>query len=301
MASTSDPIESFVGFLAQAERSPLTVKNYRGDLAAFTAWFDEINGEPMEPAKVTPTDLRQFKRWLVEQRKLKPSSVNRKLATLKGFLTWAAAAGIAPGLPVPAQGRSWGGPRPVPQERPGPRWLDRREQNALLRAVERAAKARDLAVVRLLLNTGLRVQELCDLTWKDVALSERKGLLTVRQGKGGKRRQVPLNRDARAALTALGYPRHAGEEAVTLQGQRGPMTPRGVQTLLARYGAQAGLDDLSPHALRHTFCKNLIDAGVGLEQVAALAGHESLETTRRYCTPSRLDLERAVERIGERE
>ena len=52
---------------------------------------------------------------------------------------------------------------------------------------------------------------------------------------------------------------------------------------------------------RHTFCKNLIDAGVGLEQVAALAGHESLETTRRYCTPSRLDLERAVGRIGERE
>ena len=93
-------------------------------------------------------------------------------------------------------------------------------------------------------------------------------------------------------MTALGYSQHAGQEAVILRGQRGPMTPRGVQTLLARYGA---------HALRHTFCKNLIDAGVGLEQVAALAGHESLETTRRYCTPSRLDLERAVERIGESE
>ena len=228
MARTSDPIETFAGFLAQAERSPLTIKNYRGDLAAFAAWFEEINGEPMEPAKVTPTDLRQFKRWLVEQRKLKPSSVNRKLATLKSFLTWAAAAGIAPGLPVPAQGRSWSGPRPVPQERPGPRWLDRREQNALLRAVERAGKARDLAVVRLLLNTGLRVQELCDLTWKDVALSERKGLLTVRQGKGGKHRQVPLNQDARAALTALGYPQHAGEEAVILRGPaRADDAPRG--------------------------------------------------------------------------
>ncbi len=112
---------------------------------------------------------------------------------------------------------------------------------------------------------------------------------------------MPLNQDARDVLTALCYPQHAGKEAVILQGQRGPMTPRGVQSLLARYGTLARLDDLSPHALRHTFCKNLIDAGVGLEQVAALAGHESLETTRRYCTPSRLDLERAVERIGERE
>jgi integrase/recombinase XerC len=51
----------------------------------------------------------------------------------------------------------------------------------------------------------------------------------------------------------------------------------------------------------HTDSKNLIEAGVGLEQVAAPAGHESLETTRRDCTPSRLDLERAVERIGEGE
>jgi site-specific recombinase XerD len=62
MARAPDPIESFARFLAQAERSPLTIKNYRGDLAAFSDWFDEINREAMAPAKVTPTDLRQFKR-----------------------------------------------------------------------------------------------------------------------------------------------------------------------------------------------------------------------------------------------
>src|SRR4051794_10208497 len=156
MAQVSDPIERFADFLAQAERSPLTIKNYCGDLAAFAVWFEEANGEPMGPAKVTPTDLRHFKRWLVEQRKLKPSSVNRKLATLKSFLTWAAAAGLTFRLPGSPPGRSWSGPRPVPQERRGPRWLDRREQNTLLRAVERMGKARDLAIVRLLLNTGLR-------------------------------------------------------------------------------------------------------------------------------------------------
>lgn len=79
-------------------------------------------------------------------------------------------------------------------------------------------------------------------------------------------------------MVALGYPQHAGEEVVILQGQRGPMTPRGVQSFLAKYGTLAGLDDLSPHALRHTFCKNLIDADVGLEQVAALepGDHETL-------------------------
>src|SRR4051812_15578273 len=104
MARAPDPIDTFAAFLAQADRSPLTIKNYRGDLAAFAAWFEGVNGEPMEPAKITPTDLKQYKRWLVEHRRLKPSSVNRKLATLKSFLTWAAAAGLASGLPVPAHG-----------------------------------------------------------------------------------------------------------------------------------------------------------------------------------------------------
>jgi site-specific recombinase XerD len=44
MSPASDPIETFAGFLAQAERSHLTIKNYRGDLAAFAAWFEQVNG-----------------------------------------------------------------------------------------------------------------------------------------------------------------------------------------------------------------------------------------------------------------
>jgi site-specific recombinase XerC len=122
MARAPDPIARFARFLAQSEHSPLTIKNYRSDLAAFAAWFKDANGEPMEPAKITPTDLRQFKRWLVEQRRLKPNTVNRKLATLKSFITWATHAGLTNGLPVPAPGLGWSGPRPVAHEQPGPRW-----------------------------------------------------------------------------------------------------------------------------------------------------------------------------------
>lgn len=77
------------------------------------------------------------------------------------------------------------------------------------------------------------------------------------------------------------------------------MTPRGVESMLSKYVQGTALEDVSPHSLRHTFCKNLVDAGVGLEKVAALAGHENLETTRRYCSPSHHDLEQAVELIGE--
>ncbi len=79
-------------------------------------------------------------------------------------------------------------------------------------------------------------------------------------------------------------------------GQRGKMTVRRLGNLLSKYKTK--LPELSPHALRHTFCKNAIDAGVTLEKVAALAGHENLETTRRYCLPFAHDLQKAVDLLS---
>jgi integrase/recombinase XerC len=187
-------VEDFVHYLARAERNPLTIKNYRGDLLAFAAWFRDMNGEELTPVHIAPTDLRAYKRFLMGPLGLKPSSVNRKLATLKSFLSWAAMAGFLPSGPLPAL------PTALPQERRGPRWLDRREQYALRRAVERSSHLRDIALVTLLLNTGLRLQELCALRWRDVQLTARTGLLTITRGKGGKHHQLPLNADARRAF-----------------------------------------------------------------------------------------------------
>ncbi len=76
------------------------------------------------------------------------------------------------------------------------------EVEALLRAVERGDRARDVAILRFLL---LRVQELCDLVWSDVRIWSRKGRALVRRGKGSKQREIPLNKEAREALESLGY------------------------------------------------------------------------------------------------
>jgi integrase/recombinase XerC len=76
------------------------------------------------------------------------------------------------------------------------------------------------------------------------------------------------------------------------------LSSRGVQHLVKRYAERAKLDRVSPHTLRHSFCKNLIDAGVSLDKVALLAGHSSLDVTRRYTTPSLHDLQEAVEYLA---
>jgi integrase/recombinase XerD len=68
-------------------------------------------------------------------------------------------------------------------------------------------------------------------------------------------------------------------------GLRGPLTPRVFQILLSPYVWAAGLKDVTPLPLRHGSWKNLVNAAGQFRKIAALAGHESLETTRRYCEP----------------
>jgi site-specific recombinase XerD len=90
----------------------------------------------------------------------------------------------------------------VQQVQVSPKALSKREVDKLLRAVERYGGKRDQAILSTLRHTGLRVGELTALRLADVAIAERKGEVVVRSGKGGKYRVVPLNLDARRALSA---------------------------------------------------------------------------------------------------
>ena len=288
-----DYLFDFATFLSEAERSPVTIKNYLCDLNSFVKWFEQKTSEKLSPDKITPTDLQDYKHYLTEVLLLKPQTVNRKLSSLRSFLNWVCTSELLPDHLTPRV------PQPIRAEKVEPQWLDRSSQHALLRKVEQGKNKRDITIIKLLLNTGLRVGELCDLMWSDIKITTRKAHLTVRSGKGGKRREIPLNKDARTALQNLGYRHHKGETNPIFLGQRGPMTPRGVESMFRKYVAHTELDEVTPHKLRHTFCKNLIEAGVSLEKVAMLAGHENLETTRRYCSPSdHDDLEAAMELIG---
>jgi site-specific recombinase XerD len=150
-----------------------------------------------------------------------------------------------------------------------------------------------------LLHTGLRLSESVDLRLGDVEISERRGSVLVRNGKGSKQRSIPLNSEARQAVRDWLAVRPQSESDhlwVGVEGDGGDgLTGRTVQRMLRRYAQDAGLDDLTPHILRHTFAKNLVNRGVGLEKVASLLGHSSLNTTRIYVIPDDHDLEMAVE------
>jgi integrase/recombinase XerC len=154
---------------------------------------------------------------------------------------------------------------------------------------------RDAAIVRLILFAGLRVGEIVQLRLSDVTLDERKGSVVVREGKGTKRREIPLNSRVRKAMLEYLRVRPDIEINDLFLGQRGEgIQSKTVQRAVQRFAGEAGLENVTPHVLRHSFAKALIDNGVSLEKVATLLGHSNLNTTRIYTTPGERDLEEAV-------
>lgn len=285
-------IDDYLLYQKSMDKSAHTLSSYRSDLIQFSVWFQSVNNVEMKLLNITPTDLRQYKQYSIDA-DLRPTTINRRILSLKYFMEWGwLTKKIKNRFPLP---------KTVKQSLSVRKWLNRLQQNQLLRHVEQYGSTRDQAIVKILLNTGLRVSELCALKWSHITLSERKGKLSVNAGKGVKYREIPLNKEVRFALEALDYPSHAGVDEFVFQGQRGTLTPRGIQLMLNRLHVPGELGKISPHYFRHTFCKNLVDAGVSLEKVAMLAGHERLDTTKLYCQPSFADLSEAIERIGERD
>src|SRR5439155_171265 len=134
--------------------------------------------------------------------------------------------------------------------RKAPKGLEKREVDRLIRAVEQGGKKRDLAIVLTLRHTGIRVSELAALQLDDIELSERKGQLTVRTGKGSKFRTIPLNVDVRRPLEAYLAVRPQVADSHLFIGQRGEgLGPQAVENLVAKYAREAGLEGVTPHTL----------------------------------------------------
>src|SRR6185437_6956258 len=113
--------------------------------------------------------------------------------------------------------------------------LEPDERKALLRAVEGRQSTRDILLIRTGLEAGLRVAELAALRWPDVKLSERKGQLTVRRGKGNTQRVVDLTKSLRNAFLEHGYERHRGKDRPVFDGRNGALSVRGIQDIIERY------------------------------------------------------------------
>lgn len=280
-------LERFKKRLRETDHAENSIKSYLQAVRSFLDWFDRRAGRG--PEAVTPLDVVDYRQAMQSEGKA-PGTVNHHLKALRLFFNWLVGEGAVRDNPAgDVKGVATGGP-------PAPKWLTRTEQAALMRAVREAGSLRDEAIIGMMLHAGLRVSEVCALKREDVYIGERSGRVVVRQGKGNKYREVPLNKTIRKVLARWLAENPEGPLFPNRSG--GPIGVRGVFNLVAGYAYEARLTGVSPHTLRHTFCKNAIDMGVPIDQVAAVAGHSSLDVTRRYTAPSMADLEVAVEKLA---
>ncbi len=149
---------------------------------------------------------------------------------------------------------------------------------------------RDAAMIETLYATGLRVTELVNLRIDEVNL--RAGFLRT-TGKGRKQRLVPMGEMARDTVANYieearpSFIKNPLEAALFLTGRGKAMTRQGFWKLLRRYARAAGIEDTSPHTLRHSFATHLIERGADLRSVQAMLGHADISTTQIYTHVSR--------------
>ncbi len=267
-----------------------TARRYRSVLEEFAAWYRQSYGEEPEPALLTDEEAREWRAYLTGVKKHSASTVNVKLAAIKGL---ARSCGVR--LEVK-------GVRKV--ERPI-ETLSGRELGRLMRVVENHRwgpgwlRLRNAAMVALMARAGLRVGELVALDHGDVELNKRSGWVTIREGKGLKERHVPLSLQARKALAAYLKERPETETpALFLSKGWQRLDERPVQRMVKSAAQRAGIEqDVTPHILRHFFATRFLRKGGDLVTLRDILGHANLTTTSRYLHSDAARMQEMIEEL----
>ena len=307
----------YLGYLADRNYSPQTVRAYAFSLLPFCRWLKD---EAIELDAVTTDVLLRFlascRRASVPGRPgpnvvrmdatradgYAPATINHRLAVIAGMfsfrqmrdpdarnpvpkgkearqLTTAERAGLLAHVDRRPRYRS---PLRLREPRRLPRSLDHRELTALVGSLR---SLRDRAIAGLMVFCGLRAGEVLGLQVKDVDIGGRWLLV---HGKGAKERRVPLDVEVAGMIQTYLLAERPETTATALfvvakgphWGQ--PLTPAGLRRIFRYHREKAGVPAGHPHALRHTFGTALAEAGVDLAVMQALLGHAHIDTTSRY-------------------
>ncbi|MDK2958201.1 MAG: integrase/recombinase XerC [Synergistaceae bacterium] len=264
-------LDRFFDYLRYEKEASLhTVTNYSVDLAQF-AEFLEVRGIN-SPAEVDGKTIRSWLREMMGYGYAKTSAA-RKLSSVRSWFAFLFDRGLISSDPA----KGIRGPK-LPSRLP--RALSQEDTFKLVDAGQLGEDpVRDSAVLELLYGCGLRIAELASLRWQDVDLDER--MVRV-LGKGNKERIVPFGT---CALKALRNWRDsgAGNGGFVFPGRRGgAITVRTVHRIVRRAALKAGVANVTPHVLRHSFATHLLEGGASLRVLQELLGHESLLTTQHY-------------------
>lgn len=271
-------------------KRPRTIKLYLEEVRRFAGWLADHDRPSDAPGDLETVQRADVAAWIGDLRAkgLSQSTIRSRWIALRNLYGWAHAEEVLPANPMAKVS--------VPRaDEPPPDVLGDDTIKALLKACEGTTynDRRDLALIRFMIATGLRVSEVCAVGVGDLDLMSR--LVAVTDGKGGKSRVARFDPATAAALDR--YRRARGRHRLSARpelwlGHRGPLTRKGVPTILDKRAALAGVGHVHPHQTRHTFAHRSKKAGASGEDLMRLAGWADSASLRRY--GSQLATERAL-------
>ncbi|MBI3726282.1 tyrosine-type recombinase/integrase [bacterium] len=285
----------------RAKRSAArTVEGYLLELQYLDDYLAKRDTPPL-PGEVEIQDLREYQCGLVTGaasrtgKALAAGTVARVSTVIAGFFEWLHDEEKIESNPARRLER----PK-LPDRLPGD-VLTVAEMKRLLSATDRttAYGLRNRAILEVFYATGLRKKELLDLDLSDVNQEERE--LTVRSGKGGKGRVLPLARSAYGALMdyverarpSFSTSHEESFRAIFLSGRGRRLGGGSLKAVIDALGEKAGVH-LTPHTLRRTFATHLLKNGVSLRHIQILLGHTSLNTTAIYLRLNPVEIRREI-------
>ncbi len=264
--------EKFSQYLQQSGKAPATIIAYAKDIEQLIE-FLTAQGKA-EINNVTGNDLEAYKAYLTQVYR-SDKTVSRKVNSIKSFFRYLNDHKFIPENPA----------RIVTQpqcEQTPPRVLSKTEYRALRDACR--GDIRMLAIVEVLLQTGMRISELAGLQISD--LDFERNLININTNDTGVDRQVPMNETAKKILQSyLRIRPRAREKTVFLTKTCKPFLVRNIRKSLDRYFRLAGLGaGVKVNDLRHTFIVEQLRAGLPMVYVSKIVGHKRLTTTEKYLT-----------------
>lgn len=255
-----------------------TVKAYRIDITQFEDYIQSNN------SKYDRAAIRRFISFL--NQKYKPRTVKRKIASVKGYLSFLQDEGIVSNNPFIGMRIS------LPKSLSIPRTIPFKTINAMLLETHRfeacaitpfshLCALRNTAVIELLFATGLRISELCNIAEKDLDLSE--GVVFI-HGKGNRERIVEIaNREVLSALKKYNQAKSKHIDAFFLNNRGDPLTDQSARFIVENCANKVDpTRHITPHMFRHSFATMLLEEDVDIRYIQQLLGHSSISTTQIY-------------------
>ena len=266
-------LRSFLNYLlVDKGLSNNTAKAYEADISSFFQWLDN---EDLKYKNLKEDHINQYISFLFH-RKMRSSSVNRKISSIKSFYIFLVKRNFVKNSPV----NDLVTPK---QEKYLPESMSEAEVDKLLKSpdVSNKIENRDKAMIEMLYATGMRISELVNLKITDVDM---KRCVVKVFGKGSKERLVPFGETALDSLRSYLNEREQSSSKEIFLSNRGKKMTRvafwqRVKVYLIRENLK---NSISPHTLRHAFATHLLNRGADLRSVQLLLGHSDLSTTQIY-------------------